>query len=211
MLAHPDPGPARSGRVPPPTMGIEPLGDPRSAAFHALVLESEAAGHPFLRRLVDEWASGRNRFDRPGEVLLAARVGERLAGVCGLNVDPYAAATGVGRVRHLYVCLADRRLGVGRLVATAEPDRLRDALAAACGVVGVVRKRRTVRLVGRTRVHLDTVEGLGGFVELEVVLEDGEVPEHGVAEARRLMAALGIGEHQLVRGAYVDLLPAGGA
>jgi len=31
-------------------------------------------------------------------------------------------------------------------------------------LVGVVRKRRTVRMVDRTRVHLDDVEGLGTFV-----------------------------------------------
>jgi predicted adenylyl cyclase CyaB len=92
------------------------------------------------------------------------------------------------------------------VVATTEPDRLRDTLATAYGVLAVVRKRRTVRLVGRTRVHLDTVEGLGSFVELEVVLDDGETSERGVAEARRLMAALGIGKDQLVSRAYVDLL-----
>jgi predicted adenylyl cyclase CyaB len=92
------------------------------------------------------------------------------------------------------------------VVPTAEPDRLRDALAAAYGVVGVVRKRRTVRLIGRTRVHLDTVEHLGSFVELEVVLSDDEPLEPAVAEARRLMTALGIGEEQLVGGAYIDLL-----
>jgi adenylate cyclase class IV len=91
-------------------------------------------------------------------------------------------------------------------VPTSEPDRLRDLLGSAYGTVGVVRKRRTLRLVGRTRVHLDRVEHLGTFVELEVVLEDFEPSEQGVAEARRLMAALGIDESQLVCGAYIDLL-----
>jgi predicted adenylyl cyclase CyaB len=92
------------------------------------------------------------------------------------------------------------------IVPTTEPDRLRDALAAACGTLGVVRKHRTVRMVGRTRVHLDTVEGLGTFVELEVVLGDTEPADPAVAEAHQLMAALGIAQSQLVRGAYIDLL-----
>jgi hypothetical protein len=86
------------------------------------------------------------------------------------------------------------------------PDRVRDVLATAYGIIGVVRKRRTVRMVDRTRVHLDEVEGLGTFVELEVVLGDGEPAESGVVEARRLMAALGIQEDQLVSRAYIDLL-----
>src|SRR5258706_6895289 len=64
----------------------------------------------------------------------------------------------------------------------------------------------TIRMVGRTRVHLDEVERLGSFVELEVVLGDGEPAEDGVAEAHRLMAALGIRPSQLVSRAYVDLL-----
>jgi predicted adenylyl cyclase CyaB len=92
------------------------------------------------------------------------------------------------------------------LVPTAEPDRLRDVLAASHGIVGVVRKRRTVIMVDRTRVHLDEVEGLGTFVELEVVLGDGEPAESGVVEARRLMMALDIQETQLVSHAYIDLL-----
>lgn len=92
------------------------------------------------------------------------------------------------------------------LAPTADPERLCTVLAAAHGVLAVVRKQRTVRMVGRTRVHLDEVEDLGRFVELEVVLEDGEPVERGVAEARDLMTALGIEEDQLVSHAYVDLL-----
>ena len=93
---------------------IERLSDLPADSFDALVAESEQAGWRFLRRLTEEWASGANRFDRPGEALLAALVGGRVIGVCGLNVDPYAAAPGVGRVRHLYVLSAYRRLGFGR-------------------------------------------------------------------------------------------------
>ena len=92
------------------------------------------------------------------------------------------------------------------VVKTTEPDRLRDLLAAAYGIVGVVRKQRTVHVIGRTRVHLDDVEGLGAFVELEVVLDEAEPIEGGVADAYCLMAALGIPPDQLVSRAYVDLL-----
>jgi predicted adenylyl cyclase CyaB len=86
------------------------------------------------------------------------------------------------------------------------PAGLREALAAACGLAGRVRKRRRLVLAGRTRIHLDQVEGLGDFVELEVVLRDGEPEADGVAEAQALMARLGIAPDSLVRGAYLDLL-----
>ncbi len=89
---------------------------------------------------------------------------------------------------------------------TASPASLREALTLAHGEIGRVVKDRTLYLVGRTRVHLDQVQGLGEFLELEVVLEDGEPLEAGVREAHRLMADLGIAPSQLVGGAYVDLL-----
>lgn len=89
---------------------------------------------------------------------------------------------------------------------TAAPDSLRDALSLAYGRAGRVRKRRILYLVGRTRVHLDRVEDLGDFLELEVVLAEAEQSERGVEEARRLMAALGVDLGQLIEGAYVDLL-----
>lgn len=89
---------------------------------------------------------------------------------------------------------------------TSAPDALRESLSLACGEAGRVRKRRTLFLIGRTRVHLDQVEGLGDFLELEVVLDDGEPAEDGVLEAHRLMETLGVAPSQLVEGAYVDLL-----
>ena len=94
---------------------------------------------------------------------------------------------------------------------TGSPDSLRDALSLAYGSAGRVRKHRTVFLVGRTRVHLDRVEDLGQFLELEVVLADGESSEPGVKAAHALMAALGITDAQLIDGAYVDLLARTGA
>ncbi|MBX3606978.1 MAG: class IV adenylate cyclase [Piscinibacter sp.] len=93
---------------------------------------------------------------------------------------------------------------------TAAPDSLREALARSLGLVGRVRKQRLLLLAGRTRIHLDRVEGLGDFLELEVVLRDGEDEAAGLAEAQALMQRLGIAPAQLVRGAYLDLLLAGG-
>jgi predicted adenylyl cyclase CyaB len=89
---------------------------------------------------------------------------------------------------------------------TAEPDSLRECLALAYGVVGRVIKHRRLFLAGRTRIHLDEVQGLGQFLELEVVLTENEAAADGVREAHDLMGRLGVRPDQLIEGAYLDLL-----
>ena len=88
---------------------------------------------------------------------------------------------------------------------TVSADTLREALARALGVTRRVRKQRRVYIVDRTRIHLDQVVGLGTFVELEVVLQEGEDAARGNQVAHEIMARLGIDAAQLVEGAYADL------
>ena len=71
---------------------------------------------------------------------------------------------------------------------------------------GVVRKTRYLYLAGQTRIHLDDVEGLGQFMELEVVLRPDQTDAEGQAIAEDLMARLGIRKEDLLEGAYMDLL-----
>jgi GNAT superfamily N-acetyltransferase len=97
-------------------MAIERLTHLTPEQLAAPIAESEANGLRFVRRLADEWASGANRFDRPGEALFAARDGGEIVGVGGLNVDPYTTDPRTGRVRHVYVLAAHRRHGVGAVL-----------------------------------------------------------------------------------------------
>jgi len=92
------------------------------------------------------------------------------------------------------------------LVPTSDARALREVLAAALPVRGVVQKTRLLLLTDRTRIHLDEVKGLGSFMELEVVLKDGDDPQEGEQEAADLMKKLGIMPEDLVSGAYIDLL-----
>jgi len=89
---------------------------------------------------------------------------------------------------------------------TDDPGSLKSALAAALGIRGVVRKERRLYRTGQTRIHLDEVEGLGSFIELEVVLNAGESSDGGVRMAEELKAHLGIDDDDLVKEAYIDLL-----
>ena len=64
-------------------------------------------------------------------------------------------------------------------VRTDSLAAMREILARALGIVGRVRKLRRLCLVDRTRIHLDDVEGLGCFVEIEAVPADDESPRQG--------------------------------
>jgi len=94
------------------------------------------------------------------------------------------------------------------LSPTSGPENLKRALELAYGIRGVVKKTRYLYLVGQTRVHLDDVEGLAQFMELEVVLREGQSDAEGQAIAEGLMAALGVKRSDLLEGAYMDLLEA---
>ena len=89
---------------------------------------------------------------------------------------------------------------------TNDPKNLKTTLSLALGIRGVVKKTRYLYMVGPTRVHLDDVEGLGQFMELEVVLRDGQSDAEGQAIANDLMKKFGIGPTDLIEGAYMDLL-----
>lgn len=89
---------------------------------------------------------------------------------------------------------------------TADPENLSRVLELAYGIRGVVKKTRYLYLVDQTRVHLDDVEGLGQFMELEVVMGEGQSNAEGQAIAEDLMSRLGVERGDLLEGAYMDLL-----
>lgn len=95
-------------------------------------------------------------------------------------------------------------------VPVPDADALALALERACGLQGRVVKRRWLLIVGATRIHLDRVEGLGDFMELEVVLRDDQPEAEGVAIAEALMSDLGLAHAERIAGAYLDLLSAAG-
>ena len=92
------------------------------------------------------------------------------------------------------------------IVRCEEAAALVNALRQALPLRGRVVKRRELFLSGRTRIHLDEVERLGAFLELEVVLRDDESMDAGEREAQALMEALGLSTSALVPDAYIDLL-----
>ena len=93
-----------------------------------------------------------------------------------------------------------------RIYETSKPEEMKSLLLNALGVRGIVRKTRYLYLVGQTRIHMDEVEALGTFAELEVVLRPGQQDREGLAIAENLLAKLGIPQDDWIEGAYIDLL-----
>ena len=92
------------------------------------------------------------------------------------------------------------------IVQINDPDAVGTLLGRALGVLGTVRKERTLFMVGQTRIHVDCVDGLGRFLELEVVLSPGQSEDYGKKVALGLMKELEIRPTDLVVGSYIDLL-----
>jgi len=89
---------------------------------------------------------------------------------------------------------------------TYDPGLLKKVLEFSLGIRGVVKKSRLLYFVGTTRIHLDEVENLGSFIEIEVVLKPEQNENEGKAIAEDLMRKLNIEKSDLVDDAYIDLL-----
>jgi predicted adenylyl cyclase CyaB len=94
------------------------------------------------------------------------------------------------------------------LAETQDPDSLKKVLSLTLGIRGVVKKTRYLYMAGQTRIHLDEVEGLGYYMELEVVMREDQNEAEGQSIAEDLMRRLGVREDALIEGAYMDLIEA---
>ena len=105
---------------------------------------------------------------------------------------------------------AQERVSEYLRVPVPDAAALKEALDAAYGTKVVVSKKRQLLLWENVRIHLDEVEGLGSYVELEGLVEgddDGPARER----VQRLRSELEIDDADLVAGSYSDLLTDGAA
>ena len=150
--------------------------DPRRTLEHALALGAHDEGTLHQRDIYFHAVTGRLKLRE--------------------QLDPPAVAELISYVRP---DRPDARISSYRVVAVPDPQELAEALNDVLGVRTVVEKRRRLLIHHDTRIHLDDVEGLGTFVELESTQRD----EQRVGEIR---AALGITDDRLVASGYADML-----
>ena|ERR1043165_8061362 len=70
----------------------------------------------------------------------------------------------------------------------------------------VVRKRRDLYILGHVRIHLDSVEGLGEFFELEALMRPGHAQPSCEADVQRLRERFGPALGEPIACSYADLL-----
>jgi len=84
--------------------------------FHNLATEADSLGYKFVNKFQHRWKHNLSRYDRDGEKLLEISNGNTIVAFGSLCIDPYADDPSIGRVRHIYVMSAFRKLGYGRLL-----------------------------------------------------------------------------------------------
>ena len=100
----------------------------------------------------------------------------------------------------------DTRRSDYQIVNVSDPDALKAVLAAALGVRVIVKKRRELLMWHNVRIHLDTVDNLGTFVELEAVLTDESDESDSYARLETLTHALHVADADRIATSYSDAL-----
>ncbi|WP_026912472.1 class IV adenylate cyclase [Patulibacter minatonensis] len=94
------------------------------------------------------------------------------------------------------------------LLAVDDPATVRATLDERLGTTADVLKTRGLLLWEGVRIHLDDVDGLGTFVELEAVVGPAGDAEACAAKVAHLRAALGIDDGDVESTGYAGLLAA---
>jgi len=147
------------------------------------------------REIATEWIG----VDQQVDTYFATQAGRlklRESSLSGAQLIPYFRPDERGAKRSDY-----------QVIAIQDGAGLARLLSAMLGVHRVVRKRREIALYENVRIHLDRVESLGAFIELEAVWDGTDA---GLAEQERKLAflreRLGVRDEDLIAGSYETLL-----
>ncbi len=74
------------------------------------------------------------------------------------------------------------------------------------GEKNIVRKKRNLWIYKNTRIHLDDVYGLGGFLEIETVVKNIDIKQ-ARKEHSEIISLLNLLEYKKIDKSYGDLIP----
>ena len=93
------------------------------------------------------------------------------------------------------------------LFKSAPGSSLKSILVNANGVLTVVDKKREIYFIENVKFHIDTVEELGTFMEIEAIDEDGSIGKEKLLEqCEQYLKLFEISESDLISVSYSDLL-----
>ena len=93
------------------------------------------------------------------------------------------------------------------LYKSTDPQTLKQILAQSIGIKIQVRKTREIYFIDNVKFHIDNVEGLGNFIEIEAQDNDGTIPEDALnQQCQFYLQELGIDTQNLVPVSYSDML-----
>lgn len=93
-----------------------------------------------------------------------------------------------------------------QIVAIAEPEKTRAMLTRALGAIATVCKTRILMRRDNVRLHLDRIEGLGDYGEIEAVLGEQYDLERSRPLVDELLDALEIDRDNLIAESYFEML-----
>lgn len=92
------------------------------------------------------------------------------------------------------------------LLKTDDAEQTIEVLSQMFGIRLAVEKTRKIYLYDNVRIHLDSVENLGTFIELEGVIKNPAQREETIQKIELLMELFDIKDEDIIINAYVDLL-----
>ena len=158
------------------------------------------------------------RTPEPGRVLQRlADLGAELQGIDRQVDTYYEARTGRlklrrGTIEHALVAYtrADQRgpkVSQVTLYAPSDSDQLHATLSADLGVLVVVDKQRHIWSADNVKLHVDEVDGLGAFLEIEAIDEHGDLGEVVLRrQCSGWLELLEVAHGDLIERSYSDML-----
>lgn len=93
------------------------------------------------------------------------------------------------------------------LCETSPDSPLTELLGQALGVLVVVEKDREIYFIENVKFHIDRVDRLGSFVEIEAIDADGTIGREMLQrQCQRYMDLLGVRQNDLIDRSYSDML-----
>lgn len=93
------------------------------------------------------------------------------------------------------------------LYKPSDIKKLKEILLKSLSAIVSVKKTREIFFIDNVKFHIDRVDNLGGFIEVEAISPDGKVPEETLQrQCNHYLKAFGINEEDLVASSYSDLL-----